>query len=325
MLNLPLAKIFYEIADLLEVLGVAWKPIAFRRVAQSLEVLDDDVKELYEKKGVEGLKSISGVGDAIAKKIAEFITTGKVQEYEKLQKQVPAGVLALLDIQGIGPKKASFLWKELKVKNVDDVEKAARSGRIAKLKGFGVKSQEKILLEIGKKQVKKRRFPFDDAEEQAFLVHDELSKVRGVEIITIAGSLRRKEETIGDIDILVVAKNETVAGAVMKKFVSLPQVDSVIANGSTKSSVVLKSGIQVDVRVVPRESYAAALQYFTGSKAHNVQVRKVAKKKGLKLSEYGLFDEYGKNVASGIDEEKIYEVLGLKFPSPEKRKGSGES
>ena len=154
-------------------------------------------------------------------------------------------------------------------------------------------------------------------------MHDELSKVRGVEIITIAGSLRRKEETIGDIDILVVAKNETVAGAVMKKFVSLPQVDSVIANGSTKSSVVLKSGIQVDVRVVPRESYAAALQYFTGSKAHNVQVRKVAKKKGLKLSEYGLFNE-GKNVASVLT-KKIYEVLGLKFPSPEKRKGSGES
>ena len=322
MLNLPLAKIFYEIADLLEVLGVAWKPIAFRRVAQSLEVLDDDVNELYEKKGVEGLKSISGVGDAIAKKIAEFITTGKVQEYEKLQKQVPAGVLALLDIQGIGPKKASLLWKELKIKNIDDVERFARSGKIAKLKGFGEKSEAKILSEIGKKQGKKRRFLFGEAEEQAFLVHDELSKVRGVELITIAGSLRRKEVTIGDIDILVVAKD---AMTVMKKFVSLPTVGSVIANGSTKSSVILKSGIQVDVRVVPRESYAAALQYFTGSKAHNVQVRKVAKKKGLKLSEYGLFDEYGKNVASGIDEEKIYEVLGLKFPSPEKRKGSGES
>ncbi len=316
MLNSQISTIFYEIAKYQEILGIEWKPIAFRRAAQLLESGDYDVEEIYNTRGLQGLEELPGIGEAISKKIEEFIKTGRIKEHEKLKRKIPEGLLALLDMPGIGPKKASVLWKKLGIKNLKHLRKAVREGKVAKLKGFGERSQEKIMFEM--EDVKrKKRYAFSDAYKNAKLVEDTLKKVEGVEITTIGGSIRRKEQTIGDIDILVLAKN---GEKVMSKLVAMPEVKKVLSKGPTKSSVILNTGIQVDVRVVPRESYAAALQYFTGNKQHNIKLRSMAKKKGLKLSEYGLFDKSGRNIASGTDEKKIYDALGVRMPKPEDRK-----
>ncbi len=318
-MNLEIARIFYEMADILEMQNVEWKPRAYRKAAKSIESLPIDVSEIYKKEGFEGLMKIPGVGERLAKKIEEYILTGKIREYEKLKKSLPRGLETLIEIPGLGPKKAVLLFKKLNIRTIEDLKKAANEGKIAKLPGFGEKSQENILKGIELFERGQQRLLLSNAITIANEIIEELKKVKGIEDIEPVGSLRRMKETVGDIDILVVAKNPS---AVMDKFVSLKNVERVLAKGEKKSMVILKGNIQADVRVFERDEFGAALQYFTGSKEHNIELRKIAIKKGYKLNEYGLFK--GNKKVAGENEEEIYKILVKNYIPPELRENRGE-
>lgn len=320
MKNTEIASIFFEMADILEMQNVAWKPVAYRKAARAIEELSEDVEEIYRKGGLNALEDISGVGENIANKIVEFIEKGKVKEYEMLKKSLPAGLSGLLQVPGLGPKKAMALYKELKIKNVDELEKAALSHKISKLPLFKEKAEENILKGLEIFRQGQERMPLGFALPIAEGIVLGLKKVKGVEKIQIGGSLRRMRDTVKDIDILVAAEQAKEA---MDVFASMPNVKSIIAKGGTKSSVLLKEGMQVDVRVVPLKSFGSALQYFTGSKDHNIGLRRIAIAKKLKLSEYGLFDAKEKQVA-GKTEEEVYRALGLSYIEPEMRENTGE-
>ncbi|MBU2637949.1 MAG: DNA polymerase/3'-5' exonuclease PolX [Nanoarchaeota archaeon] len=320
MKNPEIAAIFFEMADILEMKNVDWKPMAYRKAARAIESLSEDVEDIYNKGGLKELEEIPGVGEKIAEKIEEFLKTGKVKGYEKLKKSLPSGLSALLEVPGLGPKKAMALYKKLKIKNVKDLEKAALKHEISKLPLFKEKTEENILkgLEIFKKG--KERMPLGFALPIAENIVESLKKIKEVEKISIAGSLRRMKDTVKDIDILVAAENSL---KVINAFVALPNVKSVIAKGDTKSSVLLKEGVQCDLRVVPLKSFGSAMQYFTGSKDHNIELRKIAIGKKLKLSEYGIFDLKERQVA-GKTEEEVYKKLGLRYIEPELRENTGE-
>lgn len=319
MKNLEMAAIFYAMADILEIQEVEWKPRAYRKAAKAIETLSEDIEDIYSKKGLKGLMDIPGVGERLALKIEEFIKTGRVQAYEKLKKQLPAGMDQLIEIPGMGPKKSYFLYKTLKIKNIGDLEKAAKEHKIAKLKGFGPKSEENLLRGIDLFKRSKERVLLGTALPIADRIIQHLKKVKGVEHIEPAGSLRRRAETIGDIDILVTTDD---AGPVMDTFTTMPEVQEVLAKGPTKSMILLKGGVQADVRVVEDKSFGSALQYFTGNKDHNIELRKIAIKKGYKLSEYGIFK--GQRQISGETEEGVYKTLGLQWVPPELRENRGE-
>ncbi|MCX8193974.1 MAG: helix-hairpin-helix domain-containing protein [Candidatus Pacearchaeota archaeon] len=317
--NLEIARIFFEMADILEMQNVQWKPQAYRRAAKAIDSLREDVGEIYKKYGLKGIKEIPGVGENLAKKIVEFIKTGKIQAYEKLKASIPAHVAELAQIPGIGPKKIKKLYQTLHIKTLKDLERALKQHKVAKLPGFGEKSERSIIESL--KMKKEKRRPLKEVLPIANGIIEQLKKSRLVKQISVAGSIRRKKETVRDIDILVTTKNPE---KVMDIFTSLPEVSKILAKGPTKSTVILKQGIQADVRVVPEESYGAALMYFTGSKEHNIKIREIAMKKGFKLSEYGLFDRTtGKLVASRTEEE-IYNKLGLNYIDPTKRENKGE-
>lgn len=320
MKNLELAKIFYDIADILELKNVEWKPVAYRKAARALESLSEDVETIYTKGGIKALEEIPGIGEGIAKKIIEFIETGKVKEYAKLKKTIPAGLSDLLEVPGLGPKKAAFLYKKLKIKSIKDLERAAKKHKISKLATFKKKSEENILQGIKIYKGGQERKMLGIALPVANDIVGSLRKLKAVGLVSIAGSLRRRMETVKDIDILVMSKKPK---EVMGAFTKLPMVKQVIAKGATKSSVLLKNNLQVDLRVVPKESFGAAMQYFTGSKDHNIKLRKIAIEKKLKLSEYGVFDKKGKRVA-GATEKEVYKKLGLAYIEPELRENRGE-
>ena len=322
MKNSEIAAIFYAIADILEMQNVQWKPQAYRRVARAIESLSKDVQDLYNEKRMKGLLEIAGVGEGLAKKIAEYIETGKVNEYEKLKKSLPKGLSELLEISGMGPKKAKILYNELKVQSISDLEKVANVHEIAKLKGFGQKSEENILKGIELFKRGRERMYLGNALAHANMIISQLKKIGGVNHIEAAGSLRRRRETVGDIDILVTTKNQKATNEVMDVFTSLQDVAEILAKGQTKSAVLLKNGIQTDVRVLKDEEFGSALQYFTGSKEHNIAVRTIAIKKGMKLSEYGLFK--GSKKIAGEDEEGIYKALGMQMIPSEMRENTGE-
>ncbi len=267
---------------------------------------------------------IPGIGAGIAEKIAEFLDTGKVKEYEQLKKATPVRLDELARVEGLGPKSVQRLYKELGIRDLKDLEAAAKAGKIASLAGFGAKSEEKILKGIAFAKGSGKRFVLGLVMPQIRAIEEALAKVPGAEKVVVAGSARRFKETIGDIDILAVSSRPE---AIMERFVHLPGVMHVIAHGGTKSSVKLRPGINVDLRVVPKESYGAALNYFTGSKDHNVAIRQLALKKGYTLNEYGLFrmaaGKKGARVA-GAREEEIYERLGMEWPAPELRENTGE-
>lgn len=319
MKNLEIAAIFYAMADILEIQEVEWKPRAYRKAAKAIETLSEDVEEIYNKKGLKGLMEIPGVGERLAKKIEEYIKTGRVKEYERLKSSLPAGLDELIQIPGMGPKKSYLLYKTLKIKNIADLEAAAKAHKIAKLRGFGPKSEENILrgIEIFKRG--RERVLLGRALPIAQTIVDRLRQIKGVKHIEPAGSLRRMAETVGDIDILVTADNPQ---PVMDAFTTMPDVQEVLAKGPTKSMILLKGGIQTDVRVVEEKSFGSALQYFTGNKDHNIELRKIAIKKGYKLSEYGIFK--GKKQIAGETEEEVYETLGLRWIPPELRENQGE-
>ena len=316
--NSEIANILYEMADLMDMQGVEWKPRAYRNAARGIES-GENVEEIYKKGGKKALKEIPGVGEGISSKIEEYLKTGKIKEYNQLTKKLPSGVHEMMHIMGMGPKKAWRLHKELKIKNVEDLKKAAKAGKIRKLSGFGAKSEEDILRGIGTYERGQERMLLGKAWQLSEEIIGRLKNLKEIKAIEPSGSLRRWKETVGDIDVLVISSNPA---KVMNTFTTMPNVERVLAKGSTKSSVLLKERIQADLRVLEPKSFGAALQYFTGGKEHNIALRNIAIKKGYKLNEYGLFK--GKTHIAGRTEKEIYQKLGLKWMPPELRENSGE-
>ncbi len=293
---------------------------AYRKVALNLESMQEDVSEILNKKGILGLMELQGVGKGLAEKIKEFLETGKIKKYEELKKKYPIDFSNLTRIQGMGSKRAFILYKELGVRTVDDLSKAINSHKISQLKGFGKRSESELEKGLLLLESSKGRITLGAALPEAEAIIKRLINSGFVEKAELAGSTRRMKETVGDLDILVISNKPDL---VMEFAGHLPEVESVIVKGPTKTTVMLKIGISCDIRVVKKESFGAAMQYFIGSKDHNVKVRQLAIKKGYKLNEYGLFDLKERIVAND-DEKEIYKLLGMSYPEPEMRENRGE-
>lgn len=321
--NKEIAAILAEIGEYLEMQGVPFKPRAYEKVAQALNDLEEEIAEIYKKGGVASLKNIPGVGASIADHIEELLKTGKLKYYDELKKQTPVDLFGLTKVEGLGPRKIKVLYQKLKIRNLADLEKAAKAGKIAKLQGFGSKSEENILKGIEFVKKSGGRFILGFVMPYVREIEDRLRALKEVEQLAICGSIRRRKETVADIDILAISQKPK---AVMDFFVSMPEVARVYAQGETKSMVHLKNGMDADLRVVSKESFGAALNYFTGSKDHNVALRKIAIEKGWKLNEYGLFKLSAKRETqiAGRTEEELYEKLGLEYIPPELREMTGE-
>jgi DNA polymerase (family 10) len=323
MINSRIAKIFRSIAMYLDAKGVAFKPRAYQKAAQSLETLEKDLKEIYKEGGLKALAEIPGVGKSLASKIKEYLETGQIAEYENLKKELPVDMEELAKIEGLGPKTIFILYEKLKIKNISDLERALEKHQIRNLEGFGEKSEEnlELALEFFKKSA--GRFLLGEIYDEALKLKNDLAKVKGVSKIEIAGSIRRFKETIGDIDILAVSSNPI---ELMNRFISLENVAEVYMKGKTKSALRLIKGIDVDLRVVPLKSWGSALNYFTGSKEHNIALREIAKSKGLKLNEYGLFKIKNNQEIqiAGETEKELYFALKMNYIEPEMRENTGE-
>ena len=317
--NEAVAEVLSEIAAYLEMQSVPFKPRAYEKAAEAVSGLGEELHNIYEQGGLKGLEKIPGIGVSIGEKIEELLKTGHLKYYDELKRKTPVELAELRKVEGLGPKSIQKLYTKLGIKNLDGLERAARRGKIATLNGFGKKTEENILKSIEFVRGSGGRFVLGFLVTEIRKIEEKLRGVGGVGKIIVAGSARRGKETIGDIDILATSKKPK---AVMDYFVRMPEVVRVHAKGETKSSIKLQSGIDVDLRVVSPESYGAALSYFTGSKDHNVALRELAMKKGLKLNEYGLFRK-GKRIAGGT-EEGIYAALGLEYIEPEMRENKGE-
>ena len=319
MKNKEIARIFIGIAEYLEMEGVPFKPYAYQKAALTLETLKDDVEDLYGRGGLKALKGIPGVGESIAHKIEEYLNTGKVEYYEEFKRKLPIALDEIVAVEGVGPKKAKVLYEKLGIKTLEDLEAAARAHKIAPLFGFGEKTEKNILQAIDFLKGSKGRFLLGEILPIASEILKKLQSLPEVQQANTAGSVRRLKETIGDVDFLVTS---TDPAKVMDFFVSLPGVVKVWGQGATKSSVRLKDGFDMDIRVIPPESYGAALQYFTGSKDHNIALRKIALDHGFKLSEYGLFQ--GDRLIAAVSEEEVYQKLQMPWIPPELRENRGE-
>jgi DNA polymerase (family 10) len=316
MKNLLVAKILNEIADILEMKEVEFKPRAYRKAARTVESLSKPIEEVYEENR---LKELSGVGESIAAKIAEIIETGKSQYLEGLKKQMPADIEALTSIEGMGPKSVKKLYEKLKIKTLDELARAAEQHEIREIKGFGPKTEKNILEHLELARRGKERILLGFALPIAEEIKERLGKEASVSQVEVTGSLRRMKETIGDLDILVTStKPEKTADF----FVAMDDVQEVLGKGVTKCSVILKSNIRVDLRIVEEKSFGSALMYFTGSKDHNIKLRKIAMGKSYKLNEYGLFKK-DKQVA-GETEEEVYGKIGMDWIPPELRENQDE-
>lgn len=320
MQNREIAKIFNEIAEYLEMAGVRFKPAAYQKAAITLENLKDSIEDIYRQGGLKALKAIPGIGESIALKIEEYLKTGKIEYYEEFRRQLPIDLNELLAVEGMGPKKAKILYEKLGITNLAELEAAAREHKIAPLKGFGAKTEANILEGIEFLKKSTGRFLLGEVWPLAEQLLAALRSLPEVERADVAGSFRRRKETIGDLDFLVVSAQPE---KVMAFFLSQPDVVKVHAHGPTKSSVRLRQGLDADLRVIPAASYGAALQYFSGSKEHNIALRQIAIDQGYKLNEYGLFDQQERCVA-GLTEEEIYQTLGLAWVPPELREDRGE-
>src|SRR5512141_510146 len=322
MNNQDVSKIFFQLADMLDIEGKEnrFALIAYRRVAEQFANLDRDLNAIAQ---AGELRSIAGVGQAIAEKVDSLLKTGSFPLLDRLKKEIPAGVVEMLNVPDMGPKRVKMLWQDAGLKSVDELEKAARAGKLAGLPGVGPKLEAKIIanIEANKRRGTSDRSPLGIVYPLAHSMLRELMKIESVQRASVAGSLRRMKETIGDIDLLV---SSAEVEAVMDIFTRLPQVREVMARGSTKSSVRLHTGQQVDLRVIQPKHWGAALQYFTGSKEHNVRLREIALKQGFSLNEYSLTRiKNGKDVFCA-EEAEIYKLLGLPFIPPELRENRGE-
>ena len=318
MKNKEVAKLLFDIAEILELQNVQFKPRAYRRAAQGIESHPNDIEELYKE---DNLRTIPGVGESIEAKIKEYLEKGTISYLEELRKDLPRGLVDLLQIEGIGPKRAMEIYKALKISSIEDLVKAAENGEIRKLKGFSEKSERNIIEAIKFFKNSQERVLLGDILPFAEDLERKLSKVKGVQRINIAGSIRRKKETIRDIDIVIAS---TESEEVIDFFTQLPDISKIIMKGSTRSSVLLSEGIQADLRVVDLESYGSALLYFTGSKEHNIKLREIAIKKDLKLNEYGVFNRKTDEKNIGQNEDEIYNLFGLDYIEPELRENRGE-
>jgi len=319
MKNQKVSDILYQIADLLDIKGdIFFKTRAYRLAAQKIEVLQEDIEIITKE---DRLTDIPGVGAALAKKIKEIVDTGNLKYLELLKKEIPEELLKMLEISGLGPKKVSALYRNLNIKTIEKLRKACNEGKLRDLEGFGEITEKNILRGIKLMEKTSGRVLLNVAYEDGkkYLVY--LKKSKDIIKISIAGSLRRMKETIGDLDILASSDNPK---NVMNYFIKYEDVKRVLLKGNTKTSVLLDDNIQVDLRVVSSSSFGAALQYFTGSKEHNIKMRSIAIKKGYKLNEYGLFNKKNDRYIVGKKEQEIYNKLDLKYIEPELRENRGE-
>ena len=317
MKNRELAQIFEKWADILEFMGDnPYHVRAYRNAARLIKDLSEDI-ELLAKEGK--LSQLPGIGQRLQAKILEFLKTGKIKEFEELRRQVPDTIFTLLDVPGIGPKTVKLLYDELGIRSLEDLKRAVERGDLLKLPGFGPKKVEKIRKGIELYEKSGGRILLGTAVFIADRIVSQLKEHSAVERISVCGSTRRMKETVGDIDILATGKNNL---EIVEAFVNLPGVVEVLWKGPKKATVIVEEGEQVDLRVSEPESYGAALQYFTGSKAHNIHLRTICIKLGYKLNEYGLFK--GEERIAGRTEEEIYAALGMDTPPPEIREDTGE-
>ncbi len=316
--NTDIAAVFDELADLLEIKGE--NPFRIRAYRNAARIVGNLGEELQGKVDAgDDLTQITGIGKDLAAKIGQMVITGRIAYLEELRQELPAGLMDMLRLPGLGPKRVKILFNDLNIQGVEQLAAAAKAGKIRASKGFGEKIEATILKAIESRQVEGRRFRRASMTAQAEALLKLLRETPGVKQAELAGSYRRARETVGDLDILVEA---AAPEAAMERFTTYPEVQQVLAKGDTKSSVLLKAGIQVDLRVVPAESFGAALQYFTGSKEHNIAVRKIAQAQGLKVNEYGVMK--GETSVAGRTEPEVYAALGLAWIPPELREDRGE-
>lgn len=322
--NKQIAKIFEEMGNILEIQGEGFFRVnGYRKGVIVIENLAEDLRKVVQE-DPKKVEEIPGIGKGLAEKIIELVTTGKCESYEKLKKDFPMSLLEMLEIRGLGPKKIKLFHDELGIKTIEELKNAAENHQLRELPKMGVKSEAEILEAIKERSLfSTDRSLIHDALREAERYKAYMENCPEVEQIDYAGSLRRWQESIGDIDILVgVSEPAKVVDKIMKYFIAYDEVRHVIAEGDTKSSVILNSGIQADLRVIAKTSFGAALHYFTGNKEHNIIIRDIAKNRGMKVNEYGLFK--GEKQIAGETEESMYEGLDLPWMPPEIRKGEDE-
>ncbi|MDP2642948.1 MAG: DNA polymerase/3'-5' exonuclease PolX [Candidatus Peregrinibacteria bacterium] len=322
--NKKIASIFEEMADIFDIKGDSvFKINAYRKAGHVIANFPYDLRDVVAKDPRQ-LENIPGVGKGLKDKIIELVNTGKCEEHDELRKAIPKGLLELLEIRGIGPKKVKALYLHLKVASINDLKEACEKHKVKDLPGMGEKTENEIMKAISEHAYfSTKRHLISEAMQEAKRIISFMQKCDDVKKIEYAGSLRRRQETIGDIDILVTVKNPKKSSeTVMTHFHSYREILTILSKGDTKSSVVLQSGIQVDLRVIDDESFGAALHYFTGSKDHNIKIRDLAKRKGLKISEYGVFK--GEKMIAGKTEEEVFKSVGLPYIIPENRYNNGE-
>ncbi len=319
MTNQEIANVLREMAICYEMDGVTFKPAAYERAADAFAGAHEQAETLYAEGGRKALRKIEGVGEAISKHVEKLLATGSFAEYRTCKKRYPMDLLLLTSVDEVGAKRAKLLYKKLKVKTLADLERVVRDGSLSKLPGLGAKTEEKIRQSLARMKTATGRHPLAEVLPIAERMVAELRALRGVKHAEVAGSVRRRQETIGDIDILVTTSQPE---KVMAVFTGFPEVTEVLEHGPTKTTVRLTNGMQADVRVITDESFGAALQYFTGDKNHNVTVRKMAITKGLKLNEYGIWK--GKKRLASRTEDDVYKVLGMITPDATTRFDRGE-
>ena len=321
MTNSEIAEIFENLYNILSIDETTkFEALAYQRVAMELQSMPEDVSEVYDKYGIEGLMKIPGVGKGIAQHIIEYLKTGKIEKYEKIKSEYPIDFKDLFRIEGLGPKKAILLYKKLGIKNLNDLKKAAEEHKIADIPGFGKKSEELILKNISMLASLHGRILLAQGLNEARKIISYLTKSDFIDRCFIAGSTRRMKETLGDIDILATSKDSKKT---MDLFINFEDARSVMIKGETKTTILLSTGVTCDLRVINDASFGAALQYFTGSKDHNIKIRKIAIGNNYKLNEYGLFYN-DSNIAAGKDEKFIYNRLNMDYIPPEMREDRGE-
>jgi DNA polymerase (family 10) len=318
--NNDVAAIFNKVADMLDIEGAnQFRVRAYRKAARTIGDLTQSVSEMVSQD--KDLSELPGIGKDLAGKIKEIVETGTLSQLQELEERLPPELNELMKMESLGPKRVQALHKELGITNLKELERAAEEEKIKELPGFGAKTQQKIMEEMDHLTEKEERLKLVTAEQIASSMVDHLKRGKGIKDITVAGSFRRHKETVGDLDILVTCKR---GSSVMGRFVEYEDVSKVISKGKTRSSVVLRSGVHVDLRVVPQVSYGAALHYFTGSQAHNIAVRKIGVKKKLKINEYGVFKGKKDKRVAGKSEEEVFEHVGLPYIEPELREDWGE-
>ncbi|MBA1147938.1 DNA polymerase/3'-5' exonuclease PolX [Ectothiorhodospiraceae bacterium WFHF3C12] len=316
--NAEIARQFNLLADLLEIEDAnPFRVRAYRNAARIVEGMAHSVAEMVERG--EDLSEIYGIGEDLARKIEELVKTGELSALQDEEKRVPVQLTELMRIDQLGPRRVKQLYRELGIKTLADLSRAAKAGKVQELEGFGEKTEAKILAGLEQLTSSGRRTKLSEATEIAESLADYLRGLEGISKVTVAGSYRRRKETVGDLDLLAVTED---GAQVMNRFVDYPEVEEVVSKGTTRSTVRLRTGLQVDLRLVPGRSYGAALCYFTGSKAHNVEIRTRAAQRGLKLNEYGLFKD--NEYVAGRTEKSVYEQVGLAYIEPELRENTGE-